>query len=61
MLKLILVAIVLVSLAFAGIAVKMFIFKGAEFRKSCGSIDPSTGKSMACGCGGDEKSACENG
>lgn len=61
MLKLILVAIVLLSLAFAGIAIKMFVFKDAEFRKSCGSVDPSTGKSMACGCGGDEKSACENG
>jgi len=61
MLKLILVAIVLLSLAFAGIAIKMFFFKDSEFRKSCSSVDTATGKGMACGCGGDEKSACENG
>jgi hypothetical protein len=61
MLKLILVAVVLVSFAFAGIAIKMFFFKDAEFRKSCSSIDLHTGQRLGCSCGGDENSSCENG
>jgi hypothetical protein len=61
MLKLILVAIILLSLAFAGIAIKMFFFSDAEFRKSCSSIDPQSGQRLGCSCGGDENSSCENG
>lgn len=61
MLKLILVAFVLLSIAFAGIAIKMFFFEGSEFRKSCSSVDPQTGQRLGCGCGGDESSTCENG
>jgi len=60
MLKLILVAIILLSLSFAGIAIKMFFFKGVEFRKSCSSIDPQSGKHLGCSCGGDESTSCEN-
>lgn len=60
MIKLILVAIVLLGVAFAGIAIKMFFFKDAEFRKSCSSIDPQTGQRMGCSCAGDENSSCEN-
>ncbi len=60
--KLILVAIVLVGFAIAGIAVKMFFVKGHEFKKSCGSVDPHTGAKMGCSCGGGVESAgtCEN-
>lgn len=58
MLKLILVAVVLLALAVAGIAVKMFVFKDGQFRKSCSSADPDSGEKMSCSCGGD---ACENG
>ena len=58
MLKLIFVAIVLLGLAFAGIAIKMFFVKGATFTKSCSSADPTTGQRMGCGCGGE--SSCEN-
>lgn len=36
-LKLILLSIALIGIAFAGIAVKMFFIKGAEFKKSCSS------------------------
>ena len=61
MLKLILVAIVLLSIAFAGFAVKMFFFKDAEFRKSCSSVDPKSGQPMGCSCGSDERAACDNG
>jgi hypothetical protein len=61
MLKLIFVATILLGVAFAGLAIKMFFFKDAEFSKSCSSVDPATGKRMSCGCGGDESSSCENG
>lgn len=60
MIKLIVVTSILLALAFAGIAIKMFFFKGAEFRKSCSSIDPNTGQRMGCSCGGAENSSCEN-
>jgi hypothetical protein len=60
MLKLILVAIILLSLAFAGIAIKMFFFKDAEFSKSCSSIDPQCGERLGCSCSGDERTSCEN-
>jgi hypothetical protein len=60
MLKLILVSIVLLALAFAGIAIKMFFFKDAEFTKSCSSIDPESGKRLGCSCGGTESASCEN-
>jgi len=61
MLKLILVAIVLLSIAFAGFAVKMFFLKDAEFRKSCSSIDSKSGQPMGCSCGSDESATCDNG
>jgi hypothetical protein len=60
MLKLILVAVVLMSIAFAGIAIRLFFFKDAEFRKSCSSVDPLTGQRLGCSCGGDENTSCEN-
>lgn len=61
MLKLILVAVVLLAIAFAGIAIKMFFFKDAEFLKSCSSIDLHIGQRLDCSCGGDENSSSENG
>lgn len=60
MLKLIMVAVVLLSIAFAGIAIRLFFFKDAEFRKSCSSVDPQTGQRLGCSCGGDENTSCEN-
>ena len=61
MLKLILVATVLIGIAFAGIAIKMFFVKGAQFQKSCSSVDPNSGQRLGCSCGGDESASCENG
>jgi len=58
-LKLIVLAIILVGLAVAGIAIKMFVFKGGEFKKQCSSVDPNTGRRMGCSCGSNEGS-CEN-
>ncbi|MBK7213479.1 MAG: membrane or secreted protein [Bacteroidales bacterium] len=60
MIKLILVATVLLGLAFAGIAVRLFLLKDGQFRKSCSSVDPNTGQKLGCTCGGDPDTACEN-
>lgn len=57
-LKLFIIAIILIGLAIAGIAIKMFVFKGGEFKKQCSSVD-ARGRRMGCGCGGNEGS-CEN-
>jgi len=61
-LKVILIAIFLIGLSVAGIAVKMFFKKGSEFKKSCGSIDPTTGTKIGCSCGGadEEAGTCRN-
>lgn len=59
MLKLILITAALLALAFAGIAIKMFVKKDGEFKKSCSSVHPKTGERMGCSCGGGE-SACHN-
>lgn len=50
-LKIILLTIVIVGLAFAGIAIKMFVQKNGEFKKQCSSVD-AHGNRMGCGCGG---------
>jgi len=61
LLKLILIAIVLVGLAFAGFAVKMFFIKGGEFKKQCSSVNPETGERYGCVCGeGDGSDSCVN-
>lgn len=54
-----LIAIIIVGLSIAGIAIKMFVKKDGEFKKSCGMVDPTTGKRMGCSCGGGE-TTCEN-
>lgn len=60
-LKVFLVAFVLVAIAFAGFAVKMFFSRNAEFKKSCSSIDPATGQRLGCSCGtGDGGENCVN-
>jgi len=47
--------------AIAGIAVKMFLKKGGEFKKQCSSVDPDTGERFGCTCGKAEGGeSCEN-
>jgi len=58
--KVFLAAILLIGLAIAGLAIKMFFIKGATFKKTCGSVDPSTGKTIPCTCGGKQEEACDN-
>ncbi len=60
MLKLILISILLIGLAIAGIAIKMFLKKGGEFQKSCSSVDPDTGQRIGCSCGKASGESCEN-
>ncbi len=48
--KVILLAIILVGIAFAAIAIKMFFIRGSEFKKACGTVDPKTGKPLPCTC-----------
>ncbi len=57
--KLFAFALVLIALAFCGIAVKLFFSKKAEFKRSCSSIDPISGKEIGCSCGKEGK-ACKN-
>jgi flagellar basal body-associated protein FliL len=57
-LKLMILATILIGIAVAGIAIKMFFFKGGEFKKQCSSVDAS-GRKMGCSCGHGE-SSCEN-
>lgn len=59
--KVILLTILIVGLAVAAIAIKMFVKKEGEFKKSCSSVDPSTGKRLGCTCGNaDGGETCEN-
>jgi hypothetical protein len=61
LLQVLIISIILVGAAFAGFAIKMFFSRTAEFKKSCASIDPSTGKPYGCSCGsGDGGESCEN-
>lgn len=60
MLKLILITGVLLALAIAGIAIKMFVKKDGEFKKSCSTVDPDSGERVGCTCGGGSKSTCHN-
>lgn len=60
MLKVFLISIVFVGLSFIGIVIKMLLKKGGEFQKSCGSVDPTTGKRIACTCGKMDDERCNN-
>lgn len=60
-LKLLLITVVLIALAFALIAIKMFFVKGAVFTKTCSSdLEDDHGKKMECMCEKDPNYQCEN-
>lgn len=58
--KLLLLTIILVGIALAGIAIKMFLKKGVEFKKQCSSVDPTTGQRLGCSCESGGKGTCRN-
>ena len=61
LLNVLLISIVLIGLAFAGFAVKIILTKNGEFKKSCSSVDPTTGERLGCSCGtADGGSECRN-
>ncbi len=51
--KLFLLSVVILGVAFAGFAIKMFFIKGGMFKKQCSSsiTNPKTGKKLACASG----------
>ncbi len=51
--KVLLLTIILVGAAIAGIAIKMFVQKGGQFSKSCSTVDTTSGKRIGCTCAGD--------
>jgi len=59
-LKLLIITTILLAIAIGGIAIKMFLKKGGEFKKQCSSIDPDTGQRFGCTCGKAEGEVCEN-
>lgn len=59
MFKLLLITVVLVGAAIAGIAIKMFVQKGGQFSKSCSSVDVNTGEKIGCVCGDGDPKSCE--
>lgn len=58
--KILLITIVFLALAFAGFAIKMFFKKGGEFKKQCSTVDPRTGQPLGCSCGGNGDGSCRN-
>jgi hypothetical protein len=60
MFKLIIPAILLIALAFAGIAIKMFFIKGAQFKKTCSSVDTGNGEKIGCSCTSNTHETCDN-
>jgi hypothetical protein len=48
--KLFLLSIALLAIAFSGFAIKMFFLKNGQFKKQCSSSirNPKTGKKLAC-------------
>ncbi len=51
----------LLAVAVAGIAIKMFVKKGGEFKKQCASINPQTGNRIGCTCeGAPSDGSCKN-
>lgn len=62
MFKIVIIAILFVAIAVAGIAIKMFFLKDGEFKKSCSSVDPETGERIGCTCGKAEgkEGECKN-
>ncbi|MBN2173495.1 MAG: hypothetical protein JW731_05150 [Bacteroidales bacterium] len=60
MLTVILISILMVGLAIAGIAIKMFVQKGGQFTKTCSTIEFSNGEKVGCVCGDGDPKKCVN-
>lgn len=60
MLTLIIISVILVGMAVAGIAIKMFVQKGGQFTKTCSSVELSDGEKVGCVCGNGKPENCVN-
>lgn len=61
MFQILIISIILIGLAVAGIAIKMFVLKDGHFTKSCSSVDSGTGEKIGCVCGSDgDETKCVN-
>lgn len=60
MIQVLIISIILIGLAIAGIAIKMFIQKDGQFTKSCSSVDTTTGERIGCVCGSGDEKKCVN-
>lgn len=59
--KILFLSVVILAIAIAAMSIKMFLIKGGEFKKTCSSCDPHSGKPMNCSCGhGDGEADCKN-
>ncbi|HSW67526.1 MAG TPA: hypothetical protein VLH16_03005 [Bacteroidales bacterium] len=58
--KIVLPAMILLGIAWAAIAIKMFLKRNGEFRKSCESQNNSAGKTVSCACGKSSEDNCHN-
>ena len=58
--KILVITIVFLALAFAGFAVKMFFKRGGEFKIQCSTVDPRTGQPLGCSCSGNGDGSCRN-
>jgi len=58
--KLLIITALVVLIALVALAVKILFTKTGKFEKSCGSVDPTTGKRMPCSCGSEKEQECHN-
>ncbi len=56
--KVLILTLALISIAFMAIGIKMFLKKDGEFTKTCGTVNPETGERTDCVC--SSKKECKN-
>jgi hypothetical protein len=56
--QLFLVSLILLALAFIGIAIKMFVRKDGQFEKQCLTIEFETGEKLGCVCTAEKHEDC---
>ena len=57
--QLFLITLALLTLAVAGIAIKMFVRKNGEFKKKCASIEFESGEKIGCVCDSERPEDCK--
>jgi len=57
--QLFLLTLALLALALAGIAIKMFVKKGGEFKKQCLTIEFESGEKIGCVCDSERHEDCK--